>query len=216
MPAVKTAVVTYTPRFSGKDGEKAATKFIDLLEQGNIPFVSLGAGGGLKIQTDVKKDKYGKTIKETYRVKQKYVLNQEIRLNINIETPRIELDISHLNPVINLRVKYIFLKVSETNVPLTLYLLSKYKKLRDAKFGEMDDGFDVEFVDDLNEEKSAEKSAKDQIDELMEKIKGLLPRVDAEYAATLPDRMKAMVEAVESMTVVDGGGGGGGERKLRF
>lgn len=206
IPAVKTAVVTYTPRFSGKDGKKAADNFIDLLKKGKIPFVMSDDGAIFRIQTDVKKDKRGKIIKKTYRVKQKYVPNQEIRLNINIETPRIELDISHLNPVINLRVKYIFLKVSKTNVPLTLYLLSKYKELRetlrDANSDGMDDRFDVEFDVTI--------SAEDQIDELMEKIKGLLPGVDAEYAARLPDKMAEIVKAVGRMTVEGGGG------KLRF
>ena len=114
IPAVKTAVVTYTPRFSGKDGKKAADKFIKLLEKGKIPFVSLGAGGILRKQEDVEMDERGEIIKETYRVKQDGVENKEIKLNINIENPGTELDESHLNPVINLRVKYIFLKVSKT------------------------------------------------------------------------------------------------------
>ena len=93
-----------------------------------------------------------------------------------------------------------------------MFLFSEYKKLRetlrDANSDGMDDRFDVEF--------DVTMSAKDQINELMDRIKGLLPDADAEYAATLPDKMKAMVEAVKSMTVVDEEGGERKSNKLKL
>ena len=83
-PDVTTAVVTYTPRFSGKYGKNAATKFIDLLKEGKIPFVRLGAVGEFRIQEDVERDEHGKIIKETYRVKQTGVTDQAPVFNIDI------------------------------------------------------------------------------------------------------------------------------------